>query len=263
MKKRKTTIVTAPVILDRIPFCQPTTYPTDIKDIDRVCWLTPWGAASVDGRIGERHKDVLHCLDSEGVVISKSLDPVNRLCITIDPYALTKKVEMETHQARRLLHDLASARVDLYIKNGDRHVVGAILTFEDAPITIENPWAGRRDDAKENRRLWTVTLSEHWTALLAWSKTHGWYQYDLSELLDMTGPTRALARWALGHKQVNQPLDSIITYFHPSRRADKLKAAIREDADLLEAVGIQLSEKGHVTKPMSRNAPGAARNAPG
>ncbi len=259
--KKSVTLVAAPAILSRIPFSQPTTHPVDISDIDRVCWLTPWGAASINGRIGERHRDLLDCL--EKVSKEKWLDSVNRLCLTIDPYTLAQATEMETHQVRHLLHDLANVCVALYIKNGDRHVVGAILELEDKPEDeIENRWAGRVKDAQNSRRLWTVTFSTHWTALLAWSKTHGWHEYDLSKLLGMSGPGRALARWALGHANVNQSLDSIIMYLHPSRRPDKLKAAIRRDADLLEAAGVQVSED-HVTKPMARNAPGSARNAPG
>lgn len=231
LRSKTKSSVGSPAHASRIPIFAPTRRPTARKEFKVE---TPWGAATITGRLGQQHRD---WLDAARLVAERQESTADgRLHLLIDPAKLRVALGgMSYRQVDEIRRDLQTALIEMHIKSSDVTISGALLAE-----VVNSPAAGvpaTRPGAKaEGRRYWRVSFG------LAWSKL---IENDLVTFIPLAqivgmryGISQAVARYCLTHKAVCEPLAGIAKRLGATRELCKIRAELLAESAKLADVGV-------------------------
>jgi len=223
-------LAVATVHENRLPIFDPTNRPQERKKV----MTTPYGNIIVQGRLGQRHKDLLEIVRVIAEKIGKTSD--SRLCIIVDLYLLRKKLG-KYYSYETLLEffkDLLRTNIELEIPHLN---IGFNPTgqFLESVIPV-------KDGEKVKLR---IEFGKFGTLLYAKDIK---IFYDPEPISKMKhGISKAVARHVLSH--ANQPnggwkLDTLIHAVLGKNVKEyeirKARKRIREDAKMLKSCGIEI-----------------------
>ena len=284
MPTGKRLIQTTSVVPARVRLFQPTQRPKKRAGE----WIeTSWGRCKVDGRLGQRHADLLeaiqYCaeraLEEEGGTIRLLVDPAKiRRMMSDDGYS--------EEQLWTLLKEMRSCTIEIDTQ-AIRLMGGVIESAARAKhTTVRNPFAtrfrahaspraagearkrhARRGGAlvatASERRLWVIRLGIGWTRLM---KLDLPLHYDPAPLARLQhGISQAITRHILTHRAAPRggwSVDSLIRAVAGELGGQALRDARRRlhgDTERLAALGIAVTgDRVHRTRP-----PGGVAQPPG
>lgn len=222
----------------RLQLYQPTRRPTwQARVIE-----TPWGTATVRGKLGQVHADIIEaiCRNAED---HRVVAATGHLQILVDPYKVRVSVGGGQPYSRdtlwKMLTELREASITLEVPAQKLKVLGGILDrVEESPASRINPLTGKP------RQLWRVTLDPAFAAMLQGDLQ---LHYDPAPLARIdTGVSQAIARHILTHR--DQPtggwqLDRMIELVGAGGDSGTMRNRRREvnkSAAQLKQVGIVL-----------------------
>lgn len=220
----------------RLQLYQPTRRP---KWLERII-ETPWGKATVRGKLGQVHADIIEaiCRHAED---HRIIAATGHMQILVDPYKVRVSVGGGTAYSKdtlwRMLTELREASITLEVPSQHLKVLGGILDrVEESPATRVHPITGKP------RQLWRVTLDPAFAAMLR-ADLHLYYDPAPLAKLDC-GIAQAIARHILTHR--DQPaggwlVDSLIKLVGAGGDSVAMRHRRRElhaSADGLKALGI-------------------------
>lgn len=176
----------------RLQLYQPTRRP---QWMERII-TTPWGTATVRGKIGQVHADIIEaiCRHAED---HRTVAATGHLQILVDPYRVRVSVGGGTAYSKdtlwRMLTELREVSITLEVPSQGLKVLGGILDrVEESPATRINHLT------KKPRQLWRVTLDPAFAAML---RDDLQLYYDPAPLAKIeTGVAQAIARHILTHR---------------------------------------------------------------
>ena len=189
------TLPTAPATAVRLQIYQPSRRP---KPMVSDWMVSPWGRCRIDGRLGQRHADLIDvCMYvAEGVHTSSS----GRIKLLVDPYKVRQVMGNGTQGSyetiKTLLRDITKAIIEWETPTGSGF--GNIIDrVEYSRITKRNPLTN------SDRYLLKITMSEDWSKLIYDDIRLRYNPADVIQL--QHGITQAVVRVILSHKQGSQP----------------------------------------------------------
>lgn len=210
---------------------------------------TPWGTASVTGKLGQGHADVLEAMCHE--LEDWRRTEKGAIELLIDPYKLRKtanggKLGSGT-QVDVILFDLMQAILDIGIPKHGLRVRGHIIDeIVDSKVTKPSHGFGKDRKQGEERHLSKVTLGRAFVGLVG-GDLH--LHYDPSPIAALQyGVSQAIARHIATHKTVppgGWHLDTLIDAVGAGE-AGKLgnrRRELRKDAEGLRGLGILIEER--------------------
>jgi hypothetical protein len=223
----------------RLQLFQPTRRP---KVLARTI-ETSWGTATVNGKIGQVHADILEafCRQAKAFRVSAT----GQIQILVDPYKIRTSVgggkEYSGDTLWKMIEEIKSVTIELRAPAQKIRVMGGILDLiEESPATVIS-------HNGKPRQLWRVTFNAAFSMLLAEDLA---LTYDPAPLAKLkAGISQAIARHILTHK--DQPnggwvLDDLIKTVGagetPTAMKDRRKE-IRADSESLANVGVILDGK--------------------
>lgn len=236
-KSGNTVAPTSTAAQARVRLYQPSQRP----EIRRDEWLeTSFGRCKVSGRLGQRHADVveaiLYCAEKRRDVSDGGVE------LLVDPARVRKTLSDSRYsfaQIEKLLAELRSVTVTIETPRFDFPIIGGLIDHViPSPMTRRDPLTGGE------RNLWRVRLGVALVMLL---------EHDLSLYYDPApiarlqhGISQAVARHILSHK--TEPtggwyLDTTIKAVAgemPSEAMRKARLRLKEDAEALKALGIEI-----------------------
>lgn len=176
----------------RLQLYQPTRRP---QWMERII-ATPWGTATVRGKIGQVHADIIEaiCRHAED---HRVIAATGHMQILVDPYRVRVSVGGGKAYSKdtlwRMLTELREVSVTLEVPSQGLKVLGGILDrVEESPATRINHLT------KKPRQLWRVTLDPAFAAML---RDDLQLYYDPAPLAKIeTGVAQAIARHILTHR---------------------------------------------------------------
>jgi hypothetical protein len=220
----------------RLQLYQPTRRP---HWMERVI-TTPWGTATVRGKIGQVHADIIEaiCRHAED---HRTVAATGHLQILVDPYRVRVSVGGGTAYSKdtlwRMLTELRETSITLEVPSQGLRVLGGILDrVEESPATRINHLT------KKPRQLWRVTLDPAFAAML---RDDLQLYYDPAPLAKIeTGVAQAIARHILTHR--DQPtggwlIDNLIKAVGADGNSVTMRhrrREIRACAESLKTVGL-------------------------
>lgn len=232
------TVPTSTAHQARLQLYQPTRRP---KWLERVI-ETPWGRATVRGKIGQVHADVVEaiCAHAED---HRVIAATGHLQVLVDPYRVRVSVGGGTPYAYdtlwRMLTELRETSVTLEVPKQNLKVLGGILDrVEDSQATRTNHFD------RQPRHLWRVTFDPAFSAMLQ-QDLH--LNYDPAPLAKIdAGIAQAIARLILTHR--DQPdggwlIDGLIKQVGAGADSVAMRHRRRElhaSRDGLASVGIHI-----------------------
>lgn len=224
----------------RLQLYQPTRRP---QWMERVI-ATPWGTATVRGKIGQVHADIIEaiCRHAED---HRTVAATGHLQILVDPYRVRVSVGGGTAYSKdtlwRMLTELREVSITLEVPSQGLKVLGGILDrVEESPATRINHLT------KKPRQLWRVTLDPAFAAML---RDDLQLYYDPAPLAKIeTGVAQAIARHILTHR--DQPtggwlIDNLIKAVGADGNSVTMRhrrREIRACAESLKTVGLIVEE---------------------
>lgn len=229
---------TSTVHQSRLQLYQPTRRPTWLERVI----VTPWGTATVRGKIGQVHADIIEamCRHAEDYRV---IPITGQLQLLVDPYRVRVTVGGGSAYSQdtlwRMLTELREVSITLEAPAQGLKVLGGILErVEDSPATKLNHFNGKQ------RKLWRVTLDPAFAAML---RDDLQLHYDPLPLTKIeTGIAQAIARHILTHR--DQPeggwlIDNLIKVVGADESGGGLRNRRREihkSVESLRAVGLQV-----------------------
>jgi hypothetical protein len=220
----------------RLQLYQPTRRP---QWMERVI-TTPWGTATVRGKIGQVHADIIEaiCRHAED---HRTVAATGHLQILVDPYRVRVSVGGGTAYSKdtlwRMLTELREVSITLEVPSQGLKVLGGILDrVEESPATRINHLT------KKPRQLWRVTLDPAFAAMM---RDDLQLYYDPAPLAKIeTGVAQAIARHILTHR--DQPtggwlIDNLIKAVGADGNSVTMRhrrREIRACAETLKTVGL-------------------------
>jgi hypothetical protein len=220
----------------RLHLYQPTRRP---QWMERVI-TTPWGTATVRGKIGQVHADIIEaiCRHAED---HRTVAATGHLQILVDPYRVRVSVGGGTAYSKdtlwRMLTELREVSITLEVPSQGLKVLGGILDrVEESPATRINHLT------KKPRQLWRVTLDPACAAMM---RDDLQLYYDPAPLAKIeTGVAQAIARHILTHR--DQPtggwlIDNLIKAVGADGNSVTMRhrrREIRACAETLKTVGL-------------------------
>jgi len=192
---------TTTVHQSRIKLFQPTRRPEFISNNED---KTPWGSSCVNGKLGQKHSDVLESLLFCAEKISEIKD--GRLKILVDPYQVRIHAGISSsREVNQIIEDLVKAFVNIEFKSKNGgickskgHLIGCkreAIKLNGEPITRNNPIKG-----KPPRPLWTLELGKVLSDLIA---NDLWIEDDPLPIAKIKcGICQAIAKHIRSHKNV-------------------------------------------------------------
>ncbi len=242
--KQKQIVPTSTVLEARLRIFQPSQKPVH-KEITIV---TSWGTATVTGRLGQRHADVLEAIRACALDIKRSEMGV---AILVDPYEVRKRIGTgyySLEQLKNLLNELrdASVKIDTPYFSG---YGGLINEYLESKKPLEKKGIGMLDG--KERYLMIVQIGKIGSLLLDNDLPLFYDPTTISQLA--SGMSQAIARHVLTHKQDPRggwKIDTLIeavagTEMKPHQRR-KARQSIRKDSQALEKCGIYLTTDDRV-----------------
>ncbi|MHB8258586.1 MAG: hypothetical protein ACYDHY_17175 [Acidiferrobacterales bacterium] len=268
---------TAPALAARLRVFQPTRQPVELSGE----WIeTKWGKSGgrcrVIGALGQRHADVLDLmmytrLDSERT-------QSGRLRLLIDPYALRRAMASGKRRARRSTkrgRDATPAYSYSQLIELVREIMAATFEYEsadgarggDAKIIEKREWSKISATDPLNpgreRRLWRITLSAEWAALL--DEKGAWY--DPRPVAHIHhGVAQAAARLLLTHDASKWPgaglrIETVLDWLGVPAAGQQRRDARRrlaESAPDLAPIGL-IIENGYVRAGVAQTPGGVGK----
>lgn len=227
---------TSTVHQSRLQLYQPTRRPQWMERIIS----TPWGTATVRGKIGQVHADIIEaiCRHAED---HRVIPVTGHLQILVDPYKVRVTVGGGKAYSKdtlwRMLTELREASITLEAPARGLKVLGGILDrVEESQATKINRLTGKP------RQMWRVTLDPAFAALL---RDDLQLHYDPTPLAKLdAGVAQAIARHILTHR--DQPsggwlVDTLIQLVGAGGDSIAMRHRRRElhkSAEGLKALGI-------------------------
>lgn len=213
---------------------------------------TPWGKATIKGRLGQNHQDLL---DACFAVAEKRITADDgRIFMQIDPYLLRKKLGCLPHsKIKDWLQELRSATVEIQAPARGIWVIGGII--EEAVIshkTIPKPTKPGHYLNDGERHYLRIIISRTWAGMMQQDLPTG-YRGHLDSILALeAGISQAVARLMLCHASAARiGMDAALTATGASTRHDhrcRVVAALMRDAPALAKMGITVTpETVHIT----------------
>lgn len=176
----------------RLQLYQPTRRPQWMERVIE----TPWGTATVRGKIGQVHADIIEaiCRHAED---HRIVAATGHMQILVDPYRVRVSVGGGTAYSKdtlwRMLTELREVSITLEVPSQGLKVLGGILDrVEESPATRINHLT------KKPRQLWRVTLDPAFAAML---RADLQMYYDPAPLAKIeAGVAQAIARHILTHR---------------------------------------------------------------
>ncbi len=176
----------------RLQLYQPTRRP---QWMERII-ATPWGTATVRGKLGQVHADIIEaiCRHAED---HRIIAATGHMQILVDPYRVRVSVGGGTAYSKdtlwRMLTELREVSITLEVPSQGLKVLGGILDrVEESPATRINHLT------KKPRQLWRVTLDPAFAAML---REDLQLHYDPTPLAKIeAGVAQAIARHILTHR---------------------------------------------------------------
>lgn len=227
---------TAPVIARRACIFAPS-----LKALQEFTWVskTPWGTATVTGRLSQIHSGLLDAVCS--LCLDWRDESNGARTFLIDPYRIAKATwsSRDYKWLNNKMDEMRVAKVQLEVNGGSLHIAGIVSEFEISPMTLPNPLGG-------SRHLYRVTLSSAWMQLFREGLVMD-YAHVLPQIAALkSGAAQALARFVLTHEHSNWQLVVALTHIRalregmPARTARHVMQQVREDAHGLEKIGIRI-----------------------
>jgi hypothetical protein len=230
MKPSKQIIPTSTALEARLRIFQPSQKPV----LKEIYLNTSWGTATVKGRLGQRHADVLEAVRACALEIKKIDDG---LILLVDPFEIRKRIGTGYYshqQMTTLLKELTEAIVS--IETDDIRAVGHFIDYtEEARKPVL--------DKRGRERYWMIVkLGKVGLQLL--NDDFKLY-YDPTPISNLKhGICQAIARHVLTHKRepnggwLVDTLIETVAGALPSIKKAKARAAIKRDIDGFTACGI-------------------------
>jgi hypothetical protein len=220
----------------RVRLFQPTQRPTARNGE----WITTaWGRCCVDGRLGQRHADLLEAMLF--CAEKRHDEDAGTIRLLIDP-ARVRKVMSESRYSQKqlwvLIREIKKCVIE--IDTSKMRLMGGIIDTAEytKKETRRNPLTG------EERRLWTIRLGKAWAELMRLDKT---LNYDPTPIARLEhGISQAVARHILSHK--DEPnggwkMDGLIRAVAGECSTQGMKDArhrLRADSVGLAAIGVKI-----------------------
>lgn len=159
---------------------------------------TPWGTATVKGRLGQNHQDVLDACFS--VAEKRVTADDGRIFLQIDPYLLRKKLGGLPHaKIEEWLQELRSATVEIRAQARGIWAMGGII---DEAVASHKPIpdSGKGGVIRTGERHYLrVVVSRIWAGMMKQDLPTG-YRGHLDDILALkSGISQAVARMMLTH----------------------------------------------------------------
>lgn len=143
----------------RLQVFQPSRRPTLAKRVI----TTPWGTATITGRLGQTHADLIEaaCRNAE----DWKRDDDGRLHLLVDPHRIRKSMgggdgRYPLNRIWSLIHDIEASVIDLNAPSLDTRIMGGIIDLvEESPMT-------RIAHNGTKRQMWRVVLAKTFVLLL-------------------------------------------------------------------------------------------------
>ena len=208
------------------------------------------GRCVVTGKLGQRHQDLLDSVMYHAENPERPDDL--SIDIIVDPAAVRRTMaggeNGETYSRdhiERLIAELRSVTVKIYSNRLQSEIIGGLIDH-----VVKDEEVGSRPGIRRN--LWKVRLGAAAVELL---EQDYWLYYNPALIAKLHyGITQSVARWVLGQYDNKQPkggwyLDTVIKdnvikdneHEIPKRQLRKLRMKVREEAEELSEIGINLS----------------------
>ena len=226
-------------------------------------WIeTSWGKCKVDGRLGQRHADlleaILYCAErarpEDAGTLKLLIDPARvRQVMSDDRYSL--------QQLWRLLRELRECTID--VETPTMHIMGGVIESAEhtEELTRRDPLTGGE------RRLWTVRLGKAWVELMRLDLP---LRYDPSPITRLRhGISQAIARHVLTHRgepQGGWVIDGLIGAVAGDLDGQARRDArrrLREDKAGLVGAGVTVcGDRVHRLRPLVAHSPDGVAHPP-
>lgn len=240
MSKSKN-VPTTTVHQSRLQLFQPTRRP---KDIERII-QTPWGSATISGKIGQVHADIIEAMCRNAIDFRTT--ETGQLLLLVDPYQIRKSVGAGRPYSYdtlwKMIQELRKTSIEINASSGMERIMGGVL---DNVAESKMHATGRNG---EDRALWRVTLNSAFSQMLGDDLP---LHYDPAPLAFIeSGISQAIARHLLTHR--DEPnggwcLDKLIRAVGAGGTSVQIRNRRREvnkDAENLLRIGITV-ENGRV-----------------
>lgn len=241
-------VPTSTVLQARLVLFQPSQRPRN------VCgdWMqTPYGRCRVNGRLGQRHADVL---ESIMYVAERRRDIEDGgIELLVDPAALRRSLSDNQYSyqgIQDLLADLRAASIEIVTPEmeatGDRIIGGLIDHAIPSQMTRPDPLGGER-------QMWRVRLGVALVLLL--DKDLSLYYQPMPIARLQHGISQAVARHILSHK--HQPaggwhMDTLLYAVCGNDAENQTirngRRRLKQDAEKLAEIGIEITEQNRVKR---------------
>ena len=229
-------------------------------------WIeTSWGRCKVDGRLGQRHADLLEAI----LFCAERARPedAGTLKLLVDPARVRQVMSDDRYSLQQiwlLLRELRECTID--VETPTMHIMGGVI--ESAEHTEEMT---RRDPLTGGeRRLWTIRLGKAWVELMRLDLP---LHYDPSPIARLRhGISQAIVRHVLTHRRepqggwvIDRLIGAVAGELGGQARKDA-RRRLREDAPGLVEAGVTVSgNRVHRLRPTDTVAhpPGGVAHPPG
>ena len=274
---KQCTLAPSPTHISRVPIFAPTRRPDRVRQF-RV--VTSWGEATVTGRLGQPHRDILDAARFVAERIVRTGE--GRMHLLVDSARVRAKLgwgSVSYAQILRRLRDLREAEIDLCVPARGLRIIGGILDEIVEAAVPPPPRSGSRarqaavcapvaEGPPRGGMVWRITLSRAWTTLVEADLET---RYPLTQVLRMSyGISQALARYCLTHRRVHEPLPALLGRLGATRALRKLRRELQADSEILTELGIRVEQDyvvyqsgaGRQTPEGGRQIPEGGRQIP-
>lgn len=230
----------------RVMIYQPSQRPRHLKSQ----WMeTSFGRCNVEGRLGQRHADLveamLYCAEKRRDVSDGGIE------LLVDPARVRKVLSDNQYsysQIEKLLVELRMATVTIETPQLDFPIIGGLIDH-----VIPSPMTRRDPLTNGERNLWRVRLGVAMVMLLENDLSLYYQPAPVARLRH--GISQAVARHILTHKHEPKGGWNIDTLIRAvagedcgSQRMRDGRRRLKEDADLLAGIGIKIDEQNRLKR---------------
>ncbi|CQR44898.1 conserved hypothetical protein [Thiomonas sp. CB3] len=241
----------SPSHVSRVPIFAPTRKP---RHVESWAVATSWGEATITGRLGQPHRDVL---DASRMVAEREVeDAEGRRHLLVDSARLRAALgwnAINYSQISERLEDLRLASVRLTIPSKGIRVNGGVVSEYIDSFLAHKPQRSSRvihllrrpttsQDPPQQQvtggGMWRISFSLPWSVLL---NSDLETTYPLGLILGLRhGVSQALARFCWTHRSVNEPLAGLLGRLGSRGRLRDRLAELIEDAPGLAKLSVSI-----------------------
>ena len=237
---------TSTALQTRVMLYQPSLRPRHRKS----GWLvTSYGRSMVEGRLGQRHADLMdimmHCAERRRDIEDGGIE------LLVDPAIVRRELsdgQYSYQQIERLLVELRTATITIETDGLDFPIIGGLLDHVvPSPMKRRDPLTGGE------RSLWRVRLGVALVMLLEHDLSLYYEPAPIARL--QHGVSQAVARHVLSHKHSpagGWHLDTLLRAVCGENAASQTirngRRRLKEDAELLLSIGIEIDDDYRVKR---------------